>query len=299
MPITHRGFSAWIKSEGAELTAYNPIVEGRTISCWIPSEEGEKFKVYWKDIIGGVATRGTIYFDGSPKPATATRVMPGTKPGTTTSKAGARLTETTIKPFLFSKLHTTDDESASSSVSPDLGSIRLSIERVIAKKASTPVKVGGRFAKQVPGAVHEKSKKAGSHVISYGDEENTGKRTFTHYKTQPYDPSDTSPWVTFIFRYRPLDLLQANGIAPASTAKTKRNRDKSRKIKSNAGDGGIDDADAEEISALEERLRLLKGKRKLVSDPGTSAKKLKSEETPPIKNELAVEDSEEEVIDLT
>jgi len=167
MPISHRGFSAWIKSEGAELAAYNPTVEGdngRTLSCWIPSEEGKKFEVHWKDLQGGVATQGFIYFDGSPNRATTNGIIVGKGPGGVASKSGARLTEKTIKPFLFSKLCVTDDESATSSVSPELGSIRLSINRIIAKKVSNPSKISRPPPKQ-QGAVHEKSKKAGSHVI--------------------------------------------------------------------------------------------------------------------------------------
>lgn len=37
----------------------------------------------------------------------------------------------------------------------------------------------------------------------YGDEERARKKTLA-YDCQPYDESDIGPYVTFIFRYRPL-----------------------------------------------------------------------------------------------
>jgi len=94
--------------------------------------------------------------------------------------------------------------------------------------------------------------------------------------------------VTFIFRYRPLDLLQANGIAPGPAPK-ERTQNESAEIKKGEND------DIEEIRILEERLSVLKGKRKLDSNPGTS-KRLKLEEIRSLKHE---DTWDEEVIDLT
>ena len=41
--ITHRGFSAWISSEGQSLRSYEPTLDSREnkVSCWIPSSEGK------------------------------------------------------------------------------------------------------------------------------------------------------------------------------------------------------------------------------------------------------------------
>lgn len=61
--------------------------------------------------------------------------------------------------------------------------------------------------------VHEKSKKAGTHTTQLGKQE-VSKRHSKAIKTEPYTRSDTTPWVSFEFRYRPAAILQAEGIMP-------------------------------------------------------------------------------------
>jgi len=220
MPVTYRDFSAWVTSEGAELPIYKPTVDegdGRTFTCWIPSEEGKKFQVHWMDHNGGIATVGHIFFDGSKKGACNGAILLGRKPGEVRSVSGAQVSYTGVRPFVFAKLETTEDDFATTSTSSELGSIRLSIHRVIVTASET-----GKHHEQIRahGPVHEKSKKAGSHVASYGQEEPTGTRP-AFLKCQLYDPMDKNPYVRFIFRYRSLALLQANDIAPPPAITTR------------------------------------------------------------------------------
>ncbi|KDQ14886.1 hypothetical protein BOTBODRAFT_174402 [Botryobasidium botryosum FD-172 SS1] len=213
MPIYHCDFSAWITSEGSELAVYQTTVEGnngRTISCWIPSSEGKKFKVHWKDHKGGIATLGEIFFDGSSKGEAGT-IIHGRKQGETVIQAGLSTSERSIKPFIFARLHVTDDDFAAPIVPSEIGSIKLTIKRVIVQQTSMPPRF--KQPKQRLKTVHEKSKKAGLHIVSYGEKMRL-KTNARMYTNTPYDPSDTEPWVTFIFKYRPLDWLQAEGIAP-------------------------------------------------------------------------------------
>ncbi|KDQ14887.1 hypothetical protein BOTBODRAFT_44393 [Botryobasidium botryosum FD-172 SS1] len=240
MTVTYRDFSAWVTSEGAELPIYKPTVDegdGRTFTCWIPSEEG---KVHWMDHNGGIATVGHIFFDGSKKGACNGAILLGRRPGEVRSVSGAQVSHTGVRPFVFAKLETTEDDFATTSTSSELGSIRLSIHRVIATASET-----GKHHEQIRahGPVHEKSKKAGSHVArrvtasrslcgakayqlltvldcSYGQEEPTGTRP-AFLKCQLYDPMDKNPYVRFIFKYRSLALLQANDIAPPPAITTR------------------------------------------------------------------------------
>jgi hypothetical protein len=41
--LTHRGFSAWIVTDGETLPEYLVAVDGvaNKVSCWIPSKEGQ------------------------------------------------------------------------------------------------------------------------------------------------------------------------------------------------------------------------------------------------------------------
>ena len=42
MPVTHRGYDVYIKSDGKELPVFNvEIVNAETVTCWIPSEAGK------------------------------------------------------------------------------------------------------------------------------------------------------------------------------------------------------------------------------------------------------------------
>jgi hypothetical protein len=45
--LTHRGFSAWIVSEGIPIPEYLVAVDTKLhqISCWIPSEEGKVYQI--------------------------------------------------------------------------------------------------------------------------------------------------------------------------------------------------------------------------------------------------------------
>ncbi|KAI0664067.1 hypothetical protein C8Q70DRAFT_930135 [Cubamyces menziesii] len=74
---------------------------------------------------------------------------------------------------------------------------------VLTVKPYTPPKVAEI------GVVHEKSKKAGVHAVSFGEPvKAAGTRLYTTIG------EEKAPFATFIFRYRPLELLRANGITP-------------------------------------------------------------------------------------
>jgi len=283
MPVTYRDFSAWITSEGAELPTYKPTVEegdGRTLTCWIPSEEGKKFQVHWMDHNGGIATVGHIFFDGSLKGACNGAILLGQIAGEVRTVAGAQVSNTGVRPFIFSKLETTEDDFVTSSTSSDLGSIRLSIHRVVVTMSES-----GKHHEHVRthGPVHEKSKKAGSHIASYGNEEPIGTRP-AFLKCQLYDPLDKNPYVRFIFKYRSSALLQANGIAPLPVVAVRISNGSAVKGENNADD---------QLCALERGSNPRGEKRGLDSQPGTS-KRMKVEERRPPKRV-----GPPEVIDLT
>ncbi|KAG6816689.1 hypothetical protein H0H87_003777 [Tephrocybe sp. NHM501043] len=65
---------------------------------------------------------------------------------------------------------------------------------------------------------------------------------------------DPDPYVTFIFKYRPIEMLMAGGIAPRPT-----------------------DSQAEEIRALENKLKMLRSKAKAAEAPPPPRKKVKTE----------------------
>ncbi|KAF7376574.1 hypothetical protein MSAN_00073800 [Mycena sanguinolenta] len=106
-----------------------------------------------------------------------------------------------------------DDAYLESALHPQLGLIKLEIWRV---------DVGGGFAPPaiaVPSAqkVHERSKKGMNQQVQFGDAIQHGQVQSAQIRRV-----GQGPLVTFSFKYRSLDLLRANGIAPQAERTQKR-----------------------------------------------------------------------------
>ncbi|KDQ20515.1 hypothetical protein BOTBODRAFT_183291 [Botryobasidium botryosum FD-172 SS1] len=284
MPLTHRGYSVWISSNGGELEQFGTQIQEddrSAITCWIPSVEGEKFQM-----------------------SAAFGAFRGNDPGVPKVSSGSWISSNEIKPFLFSRLALTDDDSVATSAPSDLGTIRLSFWRVVYSDDFYKGRITSADGTVRPeGPVHERCKKAGSHVVILGSAEVAdAPQPETRMSYSWVDPCD-KPYGTFIFRYRPLDLLQAKGLAPlpGPGPDTKHEIVKVEDTESDTGSETERDSDsdsgAEEIRALEEKLREARarraGKRKY---PGKSEtfKKLKVEQA-----DLSGYFQPGEIIDLT
>ncbi|KAF5349784.1 hypothetical protein D9758_010209 [Tetrapyrgos nigripes] len=179
------------------------------------------------------------------------------------------------KPFLFTKLDLTDDDAFLSASHQQIGEIKVEFWDAI--------EVGkGSFSNTFsePGKVHERSKKAIGHQISLAEERSYACQTFVDIKK-------IALLATMIFRYRPLDVLQANGIAPPPEPVSGRKRTASLDEVLDltlSGDDTGGEGDAEEIEALKARLAAIRNKRRKVSvktevktepgikrEPGTSS----------------------------
>lgn len=134
------------------------------------------------------------------------------KPGENGKREGLRTTARTMQPFKFAGLHTHDNDDllTSQSILENIGVIRVDVYRIL---PILETDYRNEFRPSVMtevGPIHERSKKAGSHCVSLGDTKVCSPRRTLH--TRLLDPQ-AGPFATFIFRYRPLALLQANGIA--------------------------------------------------------------------------------------
>ncbi|KAJ6507192.1 hypothetical protein C8R47DRAFT_86666 [Mycena vitilis] len=149
-----QGFTAWITIDGETAEEYDleTSEDGKTMTCWIASQLAKKFSVHCRapplacDIGGYVDMDGTKCGGQTLRATTQDRHF---------QKNGVS-DGTIIRPFMFSSLQVTDDDTfLSSSSHQDLGRIRFSI---------TPIRVAGVSAapptslSQV--TVHERSKKA-------------------------------------------------------------------------------------------------------------------------------------------
>ncbi|TFK36691.1 hypothetical protein BDQ12DRAFT_237472 [Crucibulum laeve] len=200
------GFEAWITVNDAKLSEYSVEVgqNGKLVTCWIPSEAGQHFSVQWRSILGKVDTAGNVRVDGL---RVGGKIIMRNRP-IITKKSGIITSPTTSRPFMFSSLETTDDDRYLCESSPQhLGEILLKIDRVVILNAE-PYK-----GKQAPEheKIHERANKTTAHRVGFGAE------IMTQRKHKLTKTANLETLVTFVFRYRPMDILEASGIAPSST----------------------------------------------------------------------------------
>ncbi|KAF9260047.1 hypothetical protein L218DRAFT_1055350 [Marasmius fiardii PR-910] len=278
--LNFKEYSVWVAIGGtpAQEFGVEVLAEQNTVTCWIPSEEGKTFDIRIKDNDYHTPISADILVDGI---SYGGKPMKGNKLAKR-CKRGFRTSPTTVRPFMFSRLNTTelfskDDDALACSASSDIGEIKVLIKR--ARITRRPYKFTEKPA-PTQGIVHERAKKAVDHQTSLG-ENVVNKAHFSD--TKSYGP----PLVTFCFKYRPISMLQANGIAPLLEG---RKRARSQEVKLELEDviEISDDSDSEELARLRARVRMLEGRQE-----ERASKKVKRE--PGVKREPIVG----EVIDLT
>ncbi|KAF7337068.1 hypothetical protein MVEN_02144000 [Mycena venus] len=250
---------AWICVDDVKLSefALEYSADGKEVSCWIPSQCDKKFSVHWETT------------DSSPQQTFNARVtVDGTRCGNNDMRcrdrahphiaSGSRdsvaTSAETRRPLLFARQALTDDDNLlNAAISPELGSIKVDIREVRTapsmRSHRQPPVWGGRFETQV---LHERSKKAMGHSVQFGTEYRARNR-----QSEPI--VIVRDLATFVFRYRPIELLRAQGIAPPIVRPQTAGSSSDREVVDLTKDDD-DEAAASEIKKLEARLRELKKK---------------------------------------
>ncbi|KAI0356947.1 hypothetical protein OH77DRAFT_1451971 [Trametes cingulata] len=308
--LKYGDYSAYIRCGEEELQLYDTHVEdGNKLSCWIASEEGKEFSVHWRDDTAQTCMDVFIYMDGRLVHRRAHRATHEV------SCEGARIGLGERQTFVFSPVVLTDDDSlATSGATEDLGTIQVTMTRTQGfarmKRPAELINV-----KEI-GPVHERSKKAGAHAVSLGRVEEVPVRNGWY----PIG-KESEPFVTFIFRYRPLALLQAMDIAPrphaspqpsqgkkraadldgileetgASESKRRREDSPATVKPESAECDEVDDDDADDITFLREQMAMMQ-QRLERAEAAKRAKRAVKRELSPIR---VPPSSSREVIDLT
>ncbi|KAJ7162065.1 hypothetical protein C8R46DRAFT_342928 [Mycena filopes] len=274
-------FSAWVAIDGVEAPEYGVEVSEneQDITCWIPSEVGKTFSVNWTNVSAPGLTGGGVQVDGLKCgfEAIAAEMRPFSA-----FMDGIAETDTKTRPFEFAPLELTDDDTyLDSSSHPHLGLIKLEIWRVDVSGGYAPAVVAVPSAQKV----HERAKKAMNQQIKFG-------AAVQHAQVQSAQIRRIghAPLVTFSFKYRSLDVLKANGIAPPVAPPAAARPEKRKASGSPEPEPGVTttsdappastddapganaDADAEEAAKIRERLDAIKAKR-AKRDPKTTVKK--------------------------
>jgi len=196
-------FGARVMIENKEVQHYAMHFDPakKEVSCWIASEEGKAFSVVWLEPERDIEypSGGMLYLDGhyarlvfrrSEKPIIFRHLV----------------SESSYVPFLFSPLAVTDDDTYLDTSSHSIGEIKLVIVRTTIPEVVAEERGIHRGPPPLQ-KVHERSKKAIAHRVNYGSE--IARPQMTSYHAKPVERI-----VTFIFRYRPLEMLRANDIVP-------------------------------------------------------------------------------------
>jgi hypothetical protein len=234
--------------------------EENKVTCWIASEAGKTFSVVWQDINHArqYHQTGDVTLDGVHGGGQLMRALRFNEPPTyqrcTAEFKYVNTSMNSIRPLTFSRLQLTDEDQHLDSAHAELGEISLAI---------WPVNVIGmshqrKLVSAKGTMVHERSKKASSHCVGFGEEIRVPPQQVINVARVGITPT-----ATFVFRYRPFDRLVADGIAPLPmqpSRGTKREAplDVSEPEDNNDGTGlDIDDETLRELNALKAQVRRL------------------------------------------
>ncbi|KAJ7195647.1 hypothetical protein GGX14DRAFT_474608 [Mycena pura] len=277
-------FSAWISVDGVALTElateYSP--DRKEASCWIPSEQDKQFCVHFENDkpSPSICLSGRTYVDGIRCGGRRLRIR---RSGNVAVSSGSRdsvsTSEYTRRPLVFGKQALTDDDAyLNTPISPDFGSIKVTL-RQVAKAKLTEFECKRH---ESPPPLHERSKKALGHSIKLGAE-------FKSKRNRMIQDRPIKTFVNFTFKYRPIELLRAEGIAPPEQAQAR--TASSSEILDLTLDTDDEGDMAAEIERLEARVLALKERSKRTGPIH-----------PRIKREMKTEESSfkaGEIIDLT
>ncbi|KAF8554448.1 hypothetical protein OG21DRAFT_1508885 [Imleria badia] len=207
-------FTANILVDGKALEEYDVVAESATkVTCWVASEEGKSFSVQWKchEESRVAGTEGMVHVDG--KTCGGILNCPGTLGVLDTCTLSCFIDATSTWDLKFARVQLSDDDSLlNKEIHKNLGEISLVITRGEVVKQLRSACEKNSF---VPGdnqKLHERSKKATVHCVGFGPEK---PRELLSYRRRLI--RNSQPEITFVFKYQPLSVLQANGVAPRRT----------------------------------------------------------------------------------
>ncbi|KZV78513.1 hypothetical protein EXIGLDRAFT_847461 [Exidia glandulosa HHB12029] len=167
--MNYRGFQACVCSDGRMLDTYAHEIDGHTVKCYIASEPGKSFSVYWTSLVG---------------PAFAEQST------STACRTGVRKRVERIR---WRSVNLTDDENVTNPA-PDFGTIKIKLAKVVLVGLNGVRKYSGVDRLASPTLVNERVKKLNAHCVSLGRERPEVAHKVA--QTRPLDPKNPGPHVT-------------------------------------------------------------------------------------------------------
>ncbi|KAI0093449.1 hypothetical protein BDY19DRAFT_923767 [Irpex rosettiformis] len=198
------------------LEEYHITMEGEnSMSCWVASEAGKAFTVKINNRLLDVDFVCVMHIDGQ-----LTNKRP-VRRNTSDYLKGMRVGNSQIRSYMFSPIRLTDNEEILEQGPrnlKDIGKIclkwhRAKIELEQMGNVSQTENTRREGDGLEDGALHEKAKKLGGHRVILGVAQDMPEGSYI-YSSASYLDSIDAPYFTFTWRYRPKEILQAQGIMP-------------------------------------------------------------------------------------
>ncbi|KAJ7049726.1 hypothetical protein C8F01DRAFT_1181656 [Mycena amicta] len=208
--------------DGKEAKEYEIVTAEaeNVVTCYIASQTGKEFTVLWENCSYlDHEICGDIYLDGVFSTGKVISDVEDEDLPQVVEAEGAVCNDgKSIRPFVFSALRLTDDDAFLGESSTDLGVIEISIYPVDGGEDGCPI--NDAILPEL--TVHEKAKKGMAQQVSLAAPKvlPDGEQC-----SSSVDPTRLGPdIVKFRFTYRPLEVLQADAIAPSPPKSKKRKR---------------------------------------------------------------------------
>ncbi|KZT57635.1 hypothetical protein CALCODRAFT_495873 [Calocera cornea HHB12733] len=246
-------YETWVEVDGERLEEYAVVSKAGKlrVKCWIPSEEGKNFVIHCKDYAKDRTSSWSIFADGQGLESVFTQ--PDER---CVSEAGMAISDTEMRLFQFGRVRLTEDEQLAlkdASLVKKLGTLKILVKQGRIIPSADDDRDSHKILKCEP--IHEQAKKATDHCIIGGDivEEEADWIDFK---------SDGGKRTSFLFQYRPRELLQAKEIMPRAAPSHHAINDSEDKqyIRSTSNDRhvqGRDQVDTETKEATKVRILLL------------------------------------------
>ncbi|KJA14689.1 hypothetical protein HYPSUDRAFT_48906 [Hypholoma sublateritium FD-334 SS-4] len=201
--------SAWIQVNGVRLPEYATEISGSgtKASCWVPSEAGKNFEICYEDSLLAFGTTTKIYVDGVLLPGGRVVHPMQHRPQGFTTHRGIRIASDSYRPYVFSDCELIEDEEFVSTTSPHVGEILCVINEAKIKGYIKRPHTAKPYDLP-PLKIQEREKKG----IVHGTQLGSAIDRWSKKKTR--EVSNIRHLVTFEFKYRPLNVLKADGVVP-------------------------------------------------------------------------------------
>ncbi|GJJ11919.1 hypothetical protein Clacol_006157 [Clathrus columnatus] len=216
------GYDFWIEVDGKRANQYQveeTNESGRkVVSCYIASEVGKEFRIGIKNYKKSSSATIRLYLNDDCVDISLHK----NRTAGESFISDVYTAENEKRKFAFTAINFEEDEHSELTTTPrNLGSIRMEVFRVVNIRSCYTRSARRQTATlDTPTTLSEKSKAVGCHTVSLVKPEAVAKKPERgrYYSCKLVDSN--IPWYTIKFIYRPLDTLQAEGIAPFSANPT-------------------------------------------------------------------------------